>query len=188
MPITADKERELLNKYHLTSLYPSEWPHQDDDDEEDTDSDEDAVANGLPGRQKTNASTKSRKLSSTYKNIDRHASIRSSLSGTQKTASGEDSLVQKDEADPLGMAPSVATELKRRGLPVEDNVKLRNRFMLLYQLLPSDVLVASSPECKHGAATAGSGLFEQEHRAEECFAEGAGREQFREVRARKGYD
>lgn len=130
MPITADKERELLNKYHLTSLYPSEWPHQDDDDEEDTDSDEDAVANGLPGRQKTNASTKSRKLSSTYKNIDRHASIRSSLSGTQKTASGEDSLVQKDEADPLGMAPSVATELKRRGLPVEDNVKLRNRFML----------------------------------------------------------
>jgi exocyst complex component 2 len=60
---------------------------------------------------------------SKYRNIDRHASIRSA------TADSE-SLVQKDEADPLGKAQSVATELKRRGLPVDDNLKLRNRFML----------------------------------------------------------
>ena len=38
--------------------------------------------------------------------------------------------MQKDEADPLGKTQSVATELKRRGLPVDDNLKLRNRFML----------------------------------------------------------
>jgi exocyst complex component 2 len=131
MPITADKERELLNKYHLTSLYPSEWPHQHDDDESDSESDEDAAANGMPTRQQTNASAKSRRsLSNTYRNLDRHASIRSNLSNTQKTASGEDSLVQKDEADPLGMAASVAAKLRSRGLPVEENVKLRNRFML----------------------------------------------------------
>lgn len=131
MPISADKERELLNKYHLTSLYPSEWPHQQDDDESDTESDEEAASNGMPTRQHTNASANSRRsVSNTYKNIDRHASLRSSLSGTQKTASGEDSLVQKDEADPLGMAASVAAKLRSRGLPVEDNVKLRNRFML----------------------------------------------------------
>jgi exocyst complex component 2 len=131
MPITADKERELLNKYHLTSLYPSEWPHQHDDDESDSESDEEAAANGLPTRQQTNASAKSRRsLSNTYRNLDRHASIRSNLSNTQKTASGEDSLVQKDEADPLGMAASVAAKLRSRGLPVEENVKLRNRFML----------------------------------------------------------
>lgn len=131
MPISADKERELLNKYHLTSLYPSEWPHQQDDDESDTESDEEAASNGMPTRQQTNASSNSRRsVSNTYKNIDRHASLRSSLSGTQKTASGEDSLVQKDEADPLGMSASVAARLRSRGLPVEDNVKLRNRFML----------------------------------------------------------
>lgn len=131
MPISADKERELLNKYHLTSLYPSEWPHQQDDDESESESDEEAAANGMPSRQQSNAAAKSRRsLSNTYKNIDRHASIRSSLSGTQKTASGEDSLVQKDEADPLGMAASVAAKLRSRGLPVEENVKLRNRFML----------------------------------------------------------
>lgn len=38
--------------------------------------------------------------------------------------------MQKDEADPLGKTQSVVTELKRRGLPVDDNLKLRNRFML----------------------------------------------------------
>jgi exocyst complex component 2 len=131
MPISTDKERELLNKYHLTSLYPSEWPHQQYDDEDESESDEEAAANGLSTRQQGNNSAKSRRsLSNTYKNIDRHASIRSSLSGTQKTASGEDSLVQKDEADPLGMAASVAAKLRSRGLPVEENVKLRNRFML----------------------------------------------------------
>lgn len=129
MPISSDKERQLLNKYGLTTLSPLEWPHHDDDDE-DTESEEEAAANGMPTRQKSNALSNSRRLSNTYKNLDRHASIRSSLSGTQKTASGEDSLVQKDEADPLGMAPSVAAELRKRGLPVEDNVKLRNRFML----------------------------------------------------------
>ena len=132
MPVSADKERELLNKYHLTSLNPLEWPHQqDDDDSDETESDEETATNGNSTRQHAKASAKSqRSLSNTYKNIERHASIRSSLSGTQKTPGGEDSLVQKDEADPLGRAPSVAATLRKRGLPVEENVKLRNRFML----------------------------------------------------------
>lgn len=65
----------------------------------------------------------SRSSLSKYRSIDRHASVRSA------TADSE-SLVQKDEADPLGKSQSVATELKRRGLPIDDNLKLRNRFML----------------------------------------------------------
>jgi exocyst complex component 2 len=132
MPVSPDKERELLNRYHLTSLNPLEWPHQqDDDDSDETESEDETATNGNGTRQHTKTSAKSqRSLSNTYKNIERHASIRSSLSGTQKTAGGEDSLVQKDEADPLGRAPSVAATLRRRGLPVEENVKLRNRFML----------------------------------------------------------
>ncbi|KAG9885674.1 exocyst complex protein, partial [Aureobasidium melanogenum] len=32
--------------------------------------------------------------------------------------------------DPLGIVPSVVHELRRRGLPVEENLRLRNRFML----------------------------------------------------------
>lgn len=121
MPVSADQERQLLNHYKLTSLYPSEWPHQDDDSSEG----EDDQPNGL----QTNSSPHGRSSQSKYRNIDRHASLRSSISGTQHH-DGVESLVQKDEPDPLGMAPSVAAELKRRGLPVEEDLKLRNRFML----------------------------------------------------------
>lgn len=138
MPITPAQERKLLNHYKLTSLYPEAWPHQaDDDDDASTSEDDDASAappntDTPPTRHQSNLSMHSRSSvtnKNRFRNIDRHASLRSSISGTQKHA-GVDSLVQKDEPDPLGMAPSVAGELRRRGLPVEEDVKLRNRFML----------------------------------------------------------
>jgi exocyst complex component 2 len=122
MPVSAQQEQRLLNHYKLTSLYPDAWPHQDN--ESSNDEDEDAPADGTPPtRHASKLSTNSRSSYSKFRNIDRHASIRSS------TPTAE-SLVQQDEADPLGKARSVATELKRRGLPVDDNLKLRNRFML----------------------------------------------------------
>ncbi|KAF2723008.1 exocyst complex protein, partial [Polychaeton citri CBS 116435] len=133
MPVSADTERRLLNHYKLTSLYPTEWPHQNDSgassgsDDEDDPAYASSKSAALNVRPKSSASRDSR---SKFRNIDRHASIRSSLSGTQKTQAGVDSLVQKDEPDPLGMAPSVATILRGRGLPVEENLKFRNRFML----------------------------------------------------------
>ena len=76
-----------------------------------------------PARHASKLSLNSRSSLSKYRNIDRHASIRSATTDSE-------SLVQKDEADPLGKAQSVATELKRKGWPVDDNLKLRNRFML----------------------------------------------------------
>ncbi|KAK4541638.1 hypothetical protein LTR36_007782 [Oleoguttula mirabilis] len=132
MPISAHQERQLLNHYKLTNLYPDTWPHPADDDNS-SDSDPDdvppsaATSNGGPvSRQASKLSMSSQRVSSTskFRNIDRHASIRSANS------LGPDSVVQKDEPDPLGMAPSVAGELRRRGLPVEEDLKLRNRFML----------------------------------------------------------
>ncbi|KAK5121685.1 hypothetical protein LTR85_004857 [Meristemomyces frigidus] len=133
MPISAHQERQLLNHYKLTNLYPDAWPHQADDDNS-SDSDLDDVpqspgaTNGVGGpvRQASKLSMGSQRVSSNskFRNIDRHASIRSANS------LGPESVVQKDEPDPLGMAPSVAGELRRRGLPVEEDLKLRNRFML----------------------------------------------------------
>lgn len=118
MPVSVDKERLLLNKYKLTTLDPSAWPHQDNDSSDDEEGDQ---PNGsVPTR---NASKLSRSSLSKYRNIDRHASIRSANTTSE-------SLVQKDEPDALGKAPSVVSELKRRGLPVDDNLKLHNRFML----------------------------------------------------------
>lgn len=130
MPVSADKERAILDRYNLTSSFPTAWP-EEADDADDTDTDAEANGNNALIREQSKQSANSRRsFSNTYRRIDRHASVRSQLSGTQKTARGEDSMVQKDEADPLGMAPSVAAELRRRGLPVDENVKLRNRFML----------------------------------------------------------
>ncbi|KAK5674899.1 Exocyst complex component S5 [Elasticomyces elasticus] len=130
MPLTADTERRLLNHYKLTTLYPSSWPHQPgDDDSSDSDSDPGPKPNGnktptskspapspLVGRQSS---------STRFRQIDRHASIRSASS-----LLGASSVVKQDEPDALGMVQSVATTLRSRGLPVEEDLALRNRFML----------------------------------------------------------
>ncbi|OQN98106.1 hypothetical protein B0A48_15938 [Cryoendolithus antarcticus] len=126
MPVSASKEHDLLSRYHLTNPYPNEWP-QPLRGEDDSDSDSGSDVQQPKHR---NGNVRESRLSATYKSIDRHASLRSlGLSGTQKTAGGVDSLVQKDEPDPLGMASSVAAELRRRGLPVDED-GLRNQFML----------------------------------------------------------
>lgn len=119
MPITADQERELLNRYKLTTLYPNEWPHQNDDDDDDDDDDDSS---------ESDTDTKRSRRGSKYSKIDSHASLKSSI--TSRSAPSNDVGVQKDEPDALGMAPSVAGELRKRGLPVEDNLALRNKFML----------------------------------------------------------
>jgi len=122
MVITTDQERRLLNRYNLSTLYPERWPHEDEDSSSDEDEAKQATANAT--RQQSKLSMNSRSSLSKYKSIDRHVSIRSAGS------LGPDSVVQKDEPDPLGMASSVTGELSRRGLPVEEDVGFRNRFML----------------------------------------------------------
>lgn len=113
MPITAEQERRLLNHYGLNTLYPESWPKPDEALDSDASSDDELPSGG---REKMRRSR--------FWNIDRHASVRSASS------IGPDGVVQKDEADALGILPSVASELRRRGLPVEEDLKLRNRFML----------------------------------------------------------
>ena len=122
MPITANTERQLLNHYKLTTLYPDSWPHQDDSSS-DTDEEEQA-RKSKPARHgsKLSLASQSSFRQSKYRNLDRHASVRSDPT--------TDSVVQKDEPDALGMQQSVASVLSRKGVPVQDNLKLRNRFML----------------------------------------------------------
>lgn len=118
--MAAEVERNLLNHYGLTNLYPAEWPERED--ESDASEDEDKLERNL--------SRNSRMSKSRFAGLDKQMSIRSRLSGTRESGGGPGNLVQKDEADPLGVAPSVVQELRRRGLAVEDDLKLRNRFML----------------------------------------------------------
>lgn len=109
----AQMERQLLEHYNLKTLYPSEWPQEKDEAE---DSDDEAQ----PSRQ--SAAIVRRR--SRYSVLER-SGVRSSVLNTEKTKEGVDTLVQKDEADPLGNASSVVNVLRQRGLPVEDDLKLR---------------------------------------------------------------
>ena len=52
------------------------------------------------------------------------------MPGAQKTRDGADNLVQRDEPDALGFGDSVVGELRLKGLSVEEDQALRNRFLL----------------------------------------------------------
>ncbi|GAB7358995.1 hypothetical protein MBLNU230_g5068t1 [Neophaeotheca triangularis] len=124
-------ESRLLNHYGITSLYPTEWPHKDNEDDDDFSPDASDEENQLvPTKSHKSRQSTTSTNNNKYRNLDRHASHRSSLSATQKTSTGAASMVQKDEPDALGSTPSVVAELKKRGIPVEEDVQLRNRFLL----------------------------------------------------------
>ncbi|KAF4552802.1 Exocyst complex component Sec5-like protein [Elsinoe fawcettii] len=120
--MSAEVERNLLNHYQLTNLYPSEWPKRDDES--------DASEEEKPVRRNTSQrSVRASRRMSKFSGLDTKASYKSRLSD-KDTGGGSGNIVQKDETDPLGIAPSVVSQLRARGLHVEDNLKLRNRFML----------------------------------------------------------
>jgi exocyst complex component 2 len=112
----AEYERTIVTHYNIPSPYPTEWP-QELDESDDQDDVPDAV--GI------------RRSRSRYSALERSASERKSLlPGSQKTGDGRANLVQKDEPDPLGHNASVVQTLRNRGLPVEQDSRLRNKFML----------------------------------------------------------
>ncbi|ERF70292.1 hypothetical protein EPUS_06333 [Endocarpon pusillum Z07020] len=112
----ADFERSIVTHYNLSTPYPVEWPAELDE------SDEEAAPANHPS---------ARKSKSRYSALERSASDRRSvIPGSQKTGDGRANLVQKDEQDPLGGTDSVVAVLKQRGLPVDEDARLRNKFLL----------------------------------------------------------
>lgn len=111
-------EATLLNHYKISTLYPDAWPEEKDRD----DSSEDEP---LPVKKSNVRGSKSR-----YSVLERNASNRASVPGAERNKDGVENLVQKDEPDPLGGPQSVISVLRQRGVPVEDNQKLRNQFLL----------------------------------------------------------
>ncbi|KAM3563192.1 hypothetical protein ARSEF4850_002443 [Beauveria asiatica] len=111
----ADFERTVLEFYQLPTSYPSEWPAEKDA--------EDAATDG------TDAWGSNRRLSS-YQALESAVNERRSFLGGADGKGGMNSLVQRDEPDPLGFSDSVVRSLKNLGLPVQDDIRLRNRFLL----------------------------------------------------------
>lgn len=114
-------EATLLNHYKINNLFPDAWPAEKDDLA--SSSEEDEPLSPRPG-------LGSRRSKSRYSALGRQSSSRSSIPDAQRTKDGRDNLVQKDEQDPLGGPSTVMQVLRQRGLPVEDDAKLRNRFLL----------------------------------------------------------
>ncbi|ORY16834.1 exocyst complex component Sec5-domain-containing protein [Clohesyomyces aquaticus] len=119
-PTTMDSiEEKLKSKYNITTLYPAQWPEDKDhsSDEEDT----------LP---RTATAQPIRRSKSRYSVLEHGGSYQRNIPGAERSRDGVENLVQKDEGDALGTYPSVVQVLRQRGLPVEDDIKLRNRFLL----------------------------------------------------------
>lgn len=111
-------ETQLLNKYNIPTLYPAAWPAEKD---QSSDEEDDAPAPApAPAPRAAVRRSKSR-----YSVLESSGSFRRSRPGVEKGKDGVENLVQKDEQDPLGTYPSVVQVLRQRGLPVEDDVKLR---------------------------------------------------------------
>jgi len=114
----ADMERTVLDFYGVTTLYPVEWPAEKNVDSDNSDEEN--------GKKKRLNRRKSR-----YQALERAVSNRSSVvPGSENSGSGVGNLVQRDEPDPLGTTDSVVRTLKQLGVPLQDDTRLRNRFLL----------------------------------------------------------
>ncbi|KAJ1333516.1 exocyst complex component 2 [Microdochium nivale] len=119
----GDFDRNVLEFYGLTNPYPVQWPAEKDTNTDDDDSEHEQV--------QAKPKTKLNRRKSRYQALERAVSTRASImSGSEKSASGISNLVQKDEADPLGSTDSVVRTLRQLGVPVQDDIRLRNRFLL----------------------------------------------------------
>ncbi|KAH7072147.1 exocyst complex component Sec5-domain-containing protein [Paraphoma chrysanthemicola] len=112
-------EQAILNKYNLSTLYPTRWPDEKNDD---SDSDVDAPTPAAP--------QPVRRSRSRYSVLEDRSRFSRQVPGAEISKDGKENLVQKDEQDPLGMYPSVVQVLRARSIQVEDDIKLRNRFLL----------------------------------------------------------
>jgi len=109
-------ETEILNKYNLTTLYPAAWPEEKDAADEEDEFDEPvpkATPQGI------------RRSRSRYSVLEPSARVSRQIPGAERSKDGVETLVQKDEQDPLGMYPSVVQVLRAKNIQVEDDIKLR---------------------------------------------------------------
>ncbi|EFQ33204.1 exocyst complex component Sec5 [Colletotrichum graminicola] len=119
--MASDYERTILDFYQLPTPYPNEWPAEKDQSDA-SDDDEDV-------KDEKNAKLQRRK--SRYQALERAVSDRRSIiPGSQSEKGGIGNIVQRDEPDPLGTTDSVVRTLRQLGVPIQDDPRLRNRFLL----------------------------------------------------------
>ncbi|KAI0478204.1 exocyst complex component Sec5-domain-containing protein [Xylaria cf. heliscus] len=119
----ADFDRNVLDFYGISTLMPTTWPSEKNDKADDSDSDRE--------QQQQQKKKKINRRKSRYDALERAVNNRASIvAGSEISASGVSTLVQRDEPDPLGSSDSVVRALKDLGVPIQDDTRLRNRFLL----------------------------------------------------------
>ncbi|CAH0040883.1 unnamed protein product [Clonostachys solani] len=122
--MATEYDRTILDFYQISTPYPSEWP--DEKNKEDSDNEKEEDDNKKDYK-------KPRRRKSRYQALEKAVNDRMSrisfIPGSESTG-GVSNLVQKDEPDPLGSTDSVVRTLKHMGLPMQDDPRLRNRFLL----------------------------------------------------------
>ncbi|KAK6606323.1 exocyst complex component sec5 [Botrytis cinerea] len=121
----TDMERTILDHYQLSSPYPIEWPADKDTSDVSDEEDEAPKSNQNGAMAAAVARRKSK-----YFALERASDRKSLIPNAQKSGDGVENLVQRDEQDPLGSTDSVVRVLRQQGLPVQDDIALRNRFLL----------------------------------------------------------
>ena len=124
----VDVESTILNHYNLTTLYPTSWPAEKD---ESDDSADEKPATTVTNRPRAKSMRRYTTLGKATK------SSRASVPGSQRKQDGVETLVQKDEPDPLGGSGSVVSRLRQRGLPVEEDTQLRRTSLKPLNLRPA---------------------------------------------------
>ncbi|KAK3391053.1 exocyst complex component Sec5-domain-containing protein [Podospora didyma] len=115
--MSTDLKRTVLDFYQITTLNPVEWPADKDNDSDVSD-------------EESNNKKKVQRRKSRYQALERAVSNRSSVIPGSETSGKGVNLVQRDEPDPLGTTDSVVMTLKYLGVPLQDDTRLRNRFLL----------------------------------------------------------
>ena len=110
-------EHAILNHYSLSNPFPTTWPAEKDESDA---SEEERTTSGV-----SLSKTAFRRSKSRYSALQRNGSDhRSLVPGSQKLRDGHETLVQKDEPDPLGATDSVIRVLRQKGLPIEEDQRL----------------------------------------------------------------
>lgn len=113
-----DHERTILIHYNIPEPFPLQWP-ADKDDSDESEGDFDA-------KSPAHSRLQHRRSKPRHSALERLASSRRSRGDA--FYSSEDTaevLARKDEPDPLGFSDSVVRVLRQRGLPIDDDAKLR---------------------------------------------------------------
>ena len=118
-------EQTLLNHYNLTTPLPTSWPAEKDESDASDDEKHAPLSRHYVRRSK-----------SRYSALERHAHDRRSLvPGSERLPHGQENIPQKDETDPLGGGDSVVRTLRKKGLPVEDDMRLSRKPLTILQCL-----------------------------------------------------